>query len=554
MSIEPIIVVEPAVVAAATKSIPGYRIYAAPRNGGFDPSDYSGRKVILWPDASPESRREMRALGQQLSDICAEIKLIVPDGKAHGWNIASALAEGMSWVQIAAWAKTSMMTFDPGEFPKLGIETTPGPDPVPASAEAAWDQIGVAKAMNGQPVLNVDNVVRVLVGWEAFKDIIWFDSFHQRYFTRWGKMKGTKPREWSDIDDINLTVLLQREFGLLRLSSDTVSAGIRCRAHQCVRNEPKEWMEAVRWDGRPRIDNFFRDYFGAKESGYVCAVSRNFWVGMVARIFRPGCQLDNMVILEGKQGIFKSRALEAIGGEWYMEAAEDISNKDFFVAMAGKLLVEIADLDSFSRADTNRIKKVITCRTDRYRMPYARATADFPRQSIFVGTTNEQHYLRDNTGGRRFWPITCGEVKIENIKKDRPLLFAEAVRRYLAGEDWYKVPQDETEAQQEGRRQFDEWENIIEPAIRAGCRTELFLYEVAAMVGIDQAKLDIQVQRRLGGILRRLGWTSKPARRGGSLQKVWVPNAASYPIAESDDPAIGQPLSAAQVPLKLGTD
>ena len=176
---------------------------------------------------------------------------------------------------------------------------------------------------------------------------------------------------------------------------------MRLRGHQCIKNEPKDWLAYLKWDGKERIDKFFSKYLGAISSGYSAAVARNFWVGMVARVYRPGCQLDNMVILEGKQGIYKSKALEAIGGKWYMEASEEITSKDFFVALAGKLIIEIADLDSFSRADTNRIKKVITRRVDRYRQPYGRASQDHPCQLYFLSAPPmNSTILRDSIPAR----------------------------------------------------------------------------------------------------------------------------------------------------------
>lgn len=528
MEEKPLIICEARAVQVATDVATGYAIQPLPANGNADLSDFSDRKVILWPDASVESRQNFKHFAEQISGIVRELKLIVPNGRPHGWNIATAVAEGMKWPEIAAWAKMSMMIFGRGEFPRL--EVTEAADPVPVSVHALWEQLGVAMANNDSPVMNMDNIVRILAGFPPFKDMIWFDEFYQRYFTTW---QTGKPREWRDIDDINLTVLLQREFGFLRVNQDTVSAGVRCRGHQCQKNEPRDWLRSLRWDGKARIDKFFAHYFGAFENGYTFAVGRNFWIGMVARIYQPGCQLDNMVILEGKQGIFKSKALDAIGGKWYMEASEEITSKDFFVALAGKLIVEIADLDSFSRADTNRIKKVITCRTDRYRMPYGRATQDHPRASIFVGTTNEQHYLKDSTGARRFWPITCGHIDLEGIRSDREQLFAEAVTRYLAGEDWYRVPTDQTISEQEDRRQFDEWENLVNMYLRESCKSEVSLTDVAGYVGVDKGKLDINTQRRLGSILRRMGWESRSIRRDGILHRVWTLKDSRSPESQA---------------------
>ena len=515
---KPLIICEPNAVAKASEAIQGYRIQAIPHNGAIDHRDYTDTKVILWPDATPESRAAFRKFAELINNIAEEIKLIVPNNRPHGWNLASGLSEGTSWPDLAMWAKGSMMIFHRGEFPRLLVETVEAPDPVPASVEAIWEEVGIARTERGV-IYNVDNVARLLAGWKPFKDMIWYDEFHQRYFTR----SGQTVREWADIDDTNLAVLLQREFGFPRINELTVSAGVRVRGYECKRNEPREWMGSLKWDGKPRLDNFFHSYLGAAPTGYQCAVSHNFWIGLIARIYQPGCQLDNMVILEGKQGIFKSKALAAIGGKWYMEAAEEITSKDFFVALAGKLIIEIADLDSFSRADTTRIKKVITCRTDRYRQPYGRASQDHPRQSVFVGTTNEQHYLRDATGARRFWPITCGHIELDRIKQDREQLFAEAVVRYIAGEDWYKVPEEATMEEQEKRRDYDEWENVVQETLLG--KSEISIMEMGASMGFDKAKMDKQSQKRIATILRHMGWERRTVRRGLTTLKLWYPGA-----------------------------
>ena len=128
---------------------------------------------------------------------------------------------------------------------------------------------------------------------------------------------------------------------------------------------------------------------------------------MKAREFSTGCQVDNMVVLEGVQGIGKSRALRALGGKWYSSASESVMYKDFYLILTGSLIMEIAELDSFKKAEVTRIKQVISSPHDYYRVPYGRDAQVYPRMCVFVGTTNEREYLKDTTGARRFWPIKC---------------------------------------------------------------------------------------------------------------------------------------------------
>jgi putative DNA primase/helicase len=257
------------------------------------------------------------------------------------------------------------------------------------------------------------------------------------------------------------------------------------------------------------------------------AVSKNFWVGMMARAFRPGCKNDYMVVLEGPQGVGKSMSLNCIGGKWHTESTESIGSKDFYQNLHGKLIVEIAELDSFSKAEVTRVKQVITNPVDRLRLSYGRTSQDFPRQCVFVGTTNESSYLRDATGARRFWPVKCGQIKIDQINHDRKQLFAEAYKCLQDGATWHNVPYGKATRVQEERYQADEIEvNIKEYA-------EGKQYIVMAEFALDHCKLshdrfDKRFQIRVANILHRMGW--EPRREtiasGKGQTRVWMPKGS----------------------------
>lgn len=270
---------------------------------------------------------------------------------------------------------------------------------------------------------------------------------------------------------------------------------------------------------------FFPDYLGADKNEYTEAVSRNFWVGMVARVFNPGCKNDHMVVLEGPQGVGKSMALSSIGGKWHTESAEAFGSKDFYQGLHGKMIVEIAELDSFSKAEVTRVKQVVTARHDRFRASYARLAMDYPRQCIFVGTTNELNYLRDSTGARRFWPIKCGNIRIDQINSDREQLFAEAYQLYKSGARWHIVPASLASEEQENRYQHDEIEVAVTEYLEG--KAFIIMRDLAKdHLKIDDARFDKRVQLRLGAILRRFGWESRRESVGGKQLRVWAPKGA----------------------------
>lgn len=517
----PVMVVEGEKAADAARKLVGnaYVVVTWPNGAqAADRADWTpiyGRAVILWPDADPPGRNAMARVADLLKGFCEKIKIINVDDQQDGWDAADAYEEGWNMAKLVEWAKPRAVVF--GVIVNAPAEPE---DPQPASAVAIWDQLGIVVTQQGNPVANMDNVMRILDGWPSFRGMIWYDMFYQRYFTKW---KTDVVREWRDIDTLALTLSLQRDFALLRIDDGVVHKALMTLAEQNIRNEPKDWMESLEWDGTERVSTFFPAYMGVDPGPYTHAVSHNFWVSMVARIFRPGCQVDNMVILEGKEGIFKSKSLEAIGGKWYMNAHEQVTSKDFFMSLQGKLIVELSELDSFSKAEGTRIKQVITCRTDRYRAPYGRASHDNPRMSIFVGSTNERSYLRDNTGARRFWPLLVRKIDLDRIKIDRDQLFAEAVLRFKSGAEWYLMPGHETAEIQEDRRQYDEWQDIVSTFLVG--KNEISLREIAAHIGVDQGNLDPQTQRRIGALLRRQGWGPRVVRRDAfTTVRVWKPD------------------------------
>jgi putative DNA primase/helicase len=380
---------------------------------------------------------------------------------------------------------------------------------------------------------SLKNAVRVIL--EQKLADVWFDDFLNR------PMTGKVPREWIDADDLELCIRVQSVRGFSKIGLETVRNAALTIAFRHRKNCVKDWLNSLPWDKEPRIDHVFEDHFGAVGNEYTRAASRNFWISMVARVYQPGCKVDNMVVLEGEQGKKKSSALDIIGGAWFAEQHENVTSREFFQVLQAKLLIEISELDAFSRSDVTKVKQVVSCRSDRYREPYGRHAKDHPRQCVFAGTTNKDDWNRDETGGRRFWPIAChGDIDLDGIRACRDQCFAEAVDRFKKSEIWWEMPPDETRTEQASRYVPPAWAEPIEKYITHEWiekadgsggfhwsprtpRTELSVSEILEYaLDIPKSQWTKANEMRVGEALRFLGWTKQDVWRNGKTVKRWL--------------------------------
>ena len=202
-------------------------------------------------------------------------------------------------------------------------------------------------------------------------------------------------------------------------------------------------------------------------------------ISAVSRIHNPGAKADCCLILEGEQGTKKSTALKVLAGDWFTDEIAELGSKDAAMQTRGVWIIEIAELDSMSRTEVSKIKGFMSRAVDRFRPPYGKRLVNSPRQCVFAGSVNHRSYLRDETGGRRFWPVACGVIKIEELARDRDQLWAEARDRFRDGSPWWLDSRELTalaEEEQADRCEEDPWQELISAWIEG--RTDASIPEV----------------------------------------------------------------------------
>lgn len=247
--------------------------------------------------------------------------------------------------------------------------------------------------------------------------------------------------------------------GIVVQNSRPIGARVVSIARRYAYDPLKTYLNRALWDGVDRMTDWLVTYCGAiadeDNREFLHKVGRRWLIALVARGLDPGCKVDNVLVLEGKGGMGKSMVFEILGGEWFCDTAISLGDKDSRM-MAGRYwLCELAEIVAFKKNDHNQLKSFFSSRIDRFRPPYGSAIEESPRRCIWVGTTNDESYLGDETGNRKYWTVACQytAAALGMLRQDRDQLLAQAVAAYRAGERWHFTYEeiDVTEKESEKR-------------------------------------------------------------------------------------------------------
>jgi putative DNA primase/helicase len=353
-----------------------------------------------------------------------------------------------------------------------------------------------------------------------------FNEFSLRIeFTRAPPWRTLEPGTvWTEQDDTQLLVWLQMHELRVR-NSGVVASCVAVAARDYSYHPVRSYLTGLQWDGQSRLSSWAANYLNASGNpDYLSAVGLRFLVSAVARILNPGCQADHVLVLEGGQGIGKTSATRALAvqPEWFAGSLPDIYSKDAPIQLCGRWIIEIAELKAIRTTQIEATKSFLTETIDTFRPPYGRHTAQFPRQCVFIATTNESEYLRDRSGNRRFWPVKCQKIDVSGLVRDREQLYAEAVHLYNTGTPWHLTGAELEAASQEQNQRVHvpELEQDVRQYLESqGDRDEITVREILVYaLALEPDKPSYaEAARKLGPAVAQAldscGW-EKDSRRG----------------------------------------
>lgn len=449
----------------------------------------------------------------------------------------------------------------PPPGPPDGSDTPPQPGGGP---EVPTWHFGLQRTKEGRLKPTVNNAFLLLRHSDEWQGVLGYDTFAEQV----RKLRpppfedGATVGEWTEMDDHRLLLWLSRRIG--EMGTEAIGKAVQLVAHLHEFNPLQERLEGLAHDGVMRVRTWLRDYLGVctgpdferlprdeqdRQLTYMELVGTKWLVAAVARVFEPGVRVDNMLILEGCQGAMKSTALRVLGGEWFTDATLRFEDKDSLLILQGRWIIEMAELEGMNKADASATKKFLTQHIDLFRPPYGRKLIQYPRRCIFAGTVNHDAYLKDDSGNRRFWPVSVARVDVVRLREDVDQLWAEAVALYKRGEVYWVRPEERAlfEESQDARFDADAWDETVldylngtgDHAMAGRVLQRVQTPQIMAdVLKLDKARWDLQAKRRIVSILKRHGWIR---RKDSAKPRAW------WYVRPSDDAGKDGPTPAGHV-------
>jgi hypothetical protein len=434
-----------------------------------------------------------------------------------GYQAIFSLAQKAGWVNPGSERlKTAVATID--EF-----------DDLTNTENSKWPTFKRNKT-SGQIEATIDNAAKAVmcpdfvgveIRFDTFRDEIMFAPF------------GTKAwQTFTDADYSRLRITMEKR-GFKAVGRELIRDVVLLAADENPFDSAMEWLKSLEWDGIPRIEKFYHTHFGTEDTAYTRAVSRYMWTALAGRVLKPGIKADMVPILVGAQGSGKSSGVAALSPDpaFFTEISFAEKDDDLARKMRGCLVSEISELRGLNTKELESIKAFVTRTHEKWIPKFKEFATQFPRRSLSIGTTNEDEFLGDKTGNRRWLPVEVGKIDVEGIKKDVIQLWAEA--RELFNKTGIQFQEAEQLANQVHEKYFikDAWQEIIErwldePDLMTGQkpRARQFLRSADILreaLNLEPKNISRREQMRIGNVLQNCNFKQVLCRVDGKVCRVW---------------------------------
>lgn len=558
-------------------------------------------KEVLPADKQP-GMQAMLGIGALLRDshACKVSMLPIPEplAVADGWDCADAITtDGWDGARVLAFFGDAQALQAPGmaaELPPKKIESLAGTQAADDDTDGfelignrripSWLACYYDKA-NKRWLCSRKMVILILERDEALREVLAYNELSNNVQSRilW-PWPHSQVGDVTDAVDLLLGKYLTDQYGLPSIGRAALAEAIQTVAHTRRFHPIREYLDGLVWDGKSRVDMWLIYAMGEKpvdwveKDGtpmpptltpamieYLQAVGRCWLLGMVKRAMEPGCKFDYCPVLEGVGGLRKSTLVEILAGSsFFSDTPFEVGRgKEAQEQVQGMWLYEIAEMSHFSKAEVGAIKGFISSKVDRYRVAYGTTVGSFPRQCVLVGTTNENTYLRDRTGNRRFWPIPVRHViNTEWVTKYRDQLFAEAYALCQQGVAYTPTPDQEKRLfvpMQESRLQETAViSELLHVLTRSPTATAIgsvvnelthfvTIAQLTLALGVDAAKSTPALEAQIRGWLDHEGWNRVKKQVNGA--RAWgYERPGNWPPVEVEDDMTAAP-DADSVPI-----
>lgn len=381
---------------------------------------------------------------------------------------------------------------------------------------------------DGNILATVENVTMAVARPDLCGVDIRFDTFRDEVMYSIAEREEWQP--FLDVDYVRLRIALEKG-GFMPIGRELIRDVVLLVASENSFDSAQLWLSRLKWDGVPRVATFLCDYFGTEDTEYTRSVSTYLWSAMAGRVVQPGVKADMAPILVGEQGKGKSTAVSAMvpSMNFFKEISFDEKDDDLKRKMRGTLIAEIGELRGLHTKELEAIKSFITRTHETWIPKYKEFEVQFPRRLVFIGTTNKEEFLADETGNRRWLPVRVGDVDVAGIRRDHALLWAEAKVLFDEGGVHYKGLEKLAEAVHDEHTIHDSWCDVVNhwldtPDDLTGeiPRTRKFLRVSEVLVealGFVERNISRKEETRMSATFRTLGYVRKKSRVNG--KSVW---------------------------------